>query len=190
MTNRIITLLCILATSFGVLLGKVIPDIDSYSIQTTINPAQIAHTIIFIAAAIFVPITITRKIDNRRKEKDLVIEELNSISKLADDLGDFFNHQIDQPWKKTDFISTMLSLKKISTKSESISTMLTNTTNNPLCYKKLSEKINDHWNVISNDEGVKPTGFKISGTFIQKQNKAQFELSRVILELKVTVNNG
>ena len=182
-----ITLLC------GICIGLLVDNIPYLSFKSELSLGEVANFILGVTVAIYIPFYLAKRIDNKRVEKNLLIEECETIVIVLHALQDY----IEKPYlsqkvlAKSDSTQLLLKVRSISnrldllTKSispyleEEIVTQITKLliSNQTIFYNDLTINLRDKNPRITSDIYLKT-----------EQNINQY--LRNLSKLKILINNA
>lgn len=174
----------------GLFSGSLITRFPYFTLDPSINIIELLNLLFLVLLTFLVPYFVTRRIDNDKGHKNMLISEADMICRNIEIIETILQDNLDQSLGRPTYIKLISYTKKLSQSMEIIEkqTMKYSHSEIKSSVTKLKSLITSHWNDLTGDEGIKPKGFTIQGNFILKIQKKQSSLILETRKYKFNVN--
>jgi hypothetical protein len=176
---------------FGIFLGLSITRVPFLTLKSDIDIVSIGNLLFLIFLSFIIPLFITKRMENDRVQKDMLIAEINIFCFHIDVVGDTLESNLSKVLDSNGYKKILSSLKKSRQSLE-----LINEQSVELSAQKLDLEISslkllsaEYWELLTGDSGVKKERFTVKSSFVWRQNKLLGSLTRSARKLGFKINN-
>lgn len=174
----------------GFLLGVIFATSNELKIVNELNVASFSNLLLIIILSILIPIYLTKRIDNVRSLKGLLMHSLNEYCNDIDNIDDLLstklNSKIDQEFCSKINYKFQSFGKRLSTISKQLN-ILADVEINDL-FITVKTQHTGYWDSVTGENGIKPNKFDLNIEFLLEQKKLYDNLRENIGILKVKIN--
>jgi hypothetical protein len=176
---------------FGTFLGLSITRVPFLTLNSDVDIIEIGNLIFLIFLSFIIPLFITKRMDNDRVQKDMLIEEVAIFCSHLEIVNDVLEVKLSKELDQEGYKKILSSLKKSRQSFELLKEQLVEVSPNKLDtdVSSLEELLEGYWEFLTGDSGVKPQCYVVKSTFIWKQNKLLGSINRNARKLGFKINN-
>lgn len=181
-----------LLVSAGVYIGAFHARLPLLTLNHEVDILEAGNLFAVLALAIIVPFAITSKLDIKRSEKDLLIEEIAVFSKELELLENYICSLENKQVSRNETQKVQSLFKRLGEHLTSITGQFTNIKNPVVIeeFSKLRKQLTNYWICVTGDNGLKPTGFQWSNSFYLRQSREYNKIAAHARRLKFAINNS
>lgn len=176
---------------FGTFLGLSITRVPFLTLNSDIDIIEVGNLLFLIFLSFIIPLFITKRMDNDRIQKDMLIGEVNIFCSHLDVVDNALEAKLSEELDQEGYKKILSSLKKSRQSLELLKEQLIE-----MSSKKLESDISsleglsvEYWKFLTGDDGVKPQSFVVKSRFIWKQKNLLGTITRNARNLGFKINN-
>ena len=176
----------------GIYIGAFHARLPLLTLNHEVDILEAGNLFAVLALAIIVPFAITTKLDIKRSEKDLLIEEISVFSKELEILETYICSLENEEVSTNETQKVQSLFKRLGEHLTSLTGQFTNI-KNPVVkgeFSNVRTQLKNYWNCVTGDNGLKPTGFQWSNSFYLRQSREYNKIAAHARRLKFAINNS
>jgi hypothetical protein len=179
-----------LCLSLGCFIGLSIVRVPYIELNPEVDLVAVWNLLIVIILAFLIPNILTSKLDNKRCEKNLLINELDILCNDIKEINKILNSLHDQTPSRTQFTQILQVFKKARNHLTLISDRIALFNNSKTNQYKLDldNQLTLYWESVTGDNGLNCKKFIVTSPFLWKQSTNYDKTSILIRQLKFTIN--
>ena len=176
---------------FGIFLGLSITRVPFLTLKSDIDIVSIGNLLLLIFLSFSIPLFITKRMENDRVQKDMLIAEVSIFCSHLDVINNTLESNLSKVLGSEEYKKILSSLKKSRQSLELIKEQLVDFSAEKLDSDmlSLSALLEGHWLFLTGDSGIKPSGFTVKSNFIWRQGSLLDSLTRSARKLGFKINN-
>ena len=172
-------------------LGTTAIHIPYLQLSPQINLVDLANVLLVLVLAVIIPTSLTRKIDDHRCEKNLIISEIDIFCSAVNEIDELIKSLINKSNSPENFTNVNSRFKScrqhFSTIQEQVDPRFGVAASKQL--DRLSLEIQECWEFITGDSGLKPNRSKITAPFFWRSHSKIQSTLRESRKLKFLINS-
>lgn len=171
----------------GIVIGIIIRDFPLLTFNREVKIIDVLRWLSTVSIGVFIPLVIKKLIDDKRTEKNNLIEELNYFSKVINTIQEsisniYCNNKIHR--KEKDFLNLRFDLS--DKEIQELCVFLTENCNKQVgtLIKELKYSYSEYWKVSTSNEVIGTSVKKINDHTYKKINSKHSEINKMIRKVK------
>lgn len=180
-------LLLITGLIIGLYIGLVVDRIPFFVLDRNINIVVAGNLVFMVILAILIPVFLTKKIDNAKYKKELLISEIDDLKLISREIQVSFENHSEKILPVDEIKTITYSCKKLKAQRRMISNQIEGFGGERIkkCMLELKNEVDEYWDVVTGDRSpqLKP----VCPRFMWVQDKQFNALSRKANILKFMI---
>lgn len=175
----------------GIYIGTAFIHVPYFELDKDVNIIELGNFIAIPMLALLIPIFLTKKLDDKKCSKDLLISELKVLCESLSEINVSVKNLSGRAPDRDEFRNIMSDFKSIRVHFNFIKeeSKRLKSSSVELQIKDVNTKIEGYWKMVTGDEGIKIQNFRASQKFIWKQSLEHDLVARETKKLMFTINN-
>lgn len=180
--------LILASLTIGFFLGFSIKQLPFISVDPKVDLVAVGNLIAFVIFAVAIPSLLTTRINDRRCEKDLLIDEINQIVLMVNGINELISDSLDDSITKNQFLTISAEFKKIRQSINFLESRTSKSKKLTGMFSCLKVRQMEYWETVTGKNGIKNGGFSVKVSFYNRQHNKYYELMRELKRIKFSIN--
>lgn len=175
----------------GIWIGLSLNRIPLVSLDPQVGLAELGNAVMVLVLALTVPFLLTRRIDNQRNEKNLLIDEIRVFYKSLEEIDKLLMGKCGQELSQDSFREVIFLFKKSKMQFAHVEDQLGESFSKARnqTIGQINDALGIYWVTVTGNGGITPSGFQVTHGFVVKQAAVFENTARAARKLQFQVND-